>query len=102
MKEKTKIRVRVPQVRSVKGAVRLYYEKNELSNSDIKMLFDVHSSATITKLKNLARERMTEDNVSVWNAQNVNTATAYKSWGLDISDLEHRLKKLKELQSMTV
>ncbi|MBD5111487.1 MAG: hypothetical protein HDT42_02990 [Ruminococcaceae bacterium] len=101
MREKTNIRVRVPQVRSVEDAIRLYYEKNELSNSDIKMLFDVHSSATIAKLKNLARERMAAENVPVWDARNINTKTAYLVWGLQIEDLEHRLKKLKELQSMT-
>lgn len=97
----TTIRVRVPQLRSVESAVRLYYEKNELSSNDIKQLFDVHSSATIAKLKNLARERMVAENIPVWNTQNVNTATAYKVWGLQIDDLEHRLRKLKELQTLT-
>lgn len=99
--EKTGIRVRVPQLRSVEGAIRLYYEKSELTNADIKELFDVHSSATIAKLKNLVRERMAAENVPVWNSQNVNTAAAYKSWGLDISDLEQRLKKLRELRELT-
>lgn len=101
MREKTNIRVRVPQVRSVEDAIRLYYEKNELSSSDIKMLFDVHSSATIAKLKNLAREKMAAENIPVWDSRNVNTAKAYECWGLQIENLEHRLKKLKELQSMT-
>lgn len=100
MKEKTGIRVRVPQLRSVEDAVRLYYEKSELSNADIKELFDVHSSATIAKLKNLARERMAEENVPVWDARNVNTA-AYSVWGLQIDNLEHRLKKLQELKVLT-
>ncbi len=100
MKENN-IRVRIPQVRSIEGAVRLYYEKSELTNSDIKQLFDVHSSATIMKLKNLARERMTERNIPIWNAQNVNTAAAYEAWGLSIDDLEQRLRKLRELRELT-
>lgn len=101
MKENT-IHVRIPQLRSVEGAVRLYYERGELTNGDIKDLFDVHSSATITKLKNLARAKMAEENTHVWNSQNVNTAAAYSAWGLDISNLEQRLKKLRELRELAV
>lgn len=97
----TAIRVRVPQLRSIESAVRIFYEKSELTNNDIKQLFDVHSSATITKLKNLARKRMAEENITVWDARNVNTATAYKSWGLQIDDLEQRLRKLRELKALT-
>lgn len=97
MKQETTIRVRIPQLKSVESAVRIYYEKSELTNADVKELFDVHSSATITKLKNLARERMTEENIPIWNAQNVNTKAAYSAWGLQIDDLEFRLKKLIEL-----
>lgn len=97
----TTIRVRIPQIRSVESAVRLYYTKTELSCNDIKELFDVHSSATVTKLKALAREQMTSEKISAWDSRNVNTAAAYKSWGLNISDLEQRLKKLRELQELT-
>lgn len=45
--------VRIPSVSSIENAVRLYYEKVELNNSDIKELFGEHSSTTIAKLKNL-------------------------------------------------
>lgn len=98
MKENN-IRVRIPQVRSIEGAVRLYYERSELTNNDIKQLFDVHSSATIAKLKKLAREKMIEGNISAWNAQNVNTAAAYEAWGLSIDDLEAQFNKLKRLSA---
>lgn len=98
---KTAIRVRIPQLRSVESAVRLYYEKSELANNDIKALFDVHSSATIAKLKKLARERMAEENIPIWNSQNVNTKKAFEVWGLQIDDLEQRLKKLRELRELT-
>ena len=104
MKENT-IHVRIPQLRSVEGAVRLYYERGELTNGDIKDLFDVHSSATITKLKNLARAKMAEENKFYELAKeiaNVNTAAAYSAWGLDISNLEQRLKKLRELRELAV
>ena len=41
---------------------------------------------------------MTERNTPVWNAQRVNTEIAYEAWGLNITDLEHRLKKLKAME----
>ncbi len=88
--------VRIPQITSIETAIRLYYEKTELTNKDIEDLFGKHASSTIARLKEKARQQMTEDNVPVWNAQRVNTEAAYKSWGLDIADLERRHKKLKQ------
>ena len=41
---------------------------------------------------------MRENNRPVWNAQLVNTEDAYTAWGLSISDLEKRLKKLRALE----
>lgn len=93
--------VRIPSVSSIENAVRLYYEKVELNNTDIKELFGEHSSTTIAKLKNLVRERVVAENIPVWNAQNVPTRTAYEVWGLDIDDLEHRLEKLNRLKKLT-
>lgn len=78
MREST-IRVRIPQLRSVESAVRVFYEKTELTSSDIKRLFDIRSSATVTKLKALAREKMIEEKIPAWDSRNVNTAMAYKA-----------------------
>jgi len=88
--------VRIPQITSVSIALRLFYARTALSNKDIKMLFGEHSSSTINGLKDLARQRMVEDKVPVWNAQLVNTESAYKAWGLDISNLEWRYAKIKQ------
>lgn len=93
--------VRIPQLSSVEKAVQIYYAKTELSNADIKELFGEHSSATINRLKSKVRAKMAEEKVPVWNAQCVNTKKAFEVWGLDISDLEHRLKKLRELRELT-
>lgn len=91
-------KVRIPQIVNLQTAIRLYYERIELSSKDIKNLFgNTVSSSTITRLKSLARETMIEDNTPVWNATNVNTRVAYKSWGIDINDLEERFNKLKQL-----
>lgn len=93
--------VRVPQISSVEKAVEIYYSKPELTSADITELFGKHSPATISRLKAKVRAEMIKENVPVWNSQNVHTATAYKTWGLSIDDLEHRLKKLRELKSLT-
>ena len=36
------------------------------------------------------------DNVCFWNARMVDTETAFKAWGLDIANMEHRYAKLKK------
>ena len=89
--------VRVPQITSLETAIRLYYERIELSNRDIRELFGKLAPATIKSLKNKALAIMTERNTPVWNAQRVNTEIAYEAWGLDITKLEYRLNKLKAL-----
>lgn len=93
----TSANVRVPQITSLETAIRLYYERIELSNSDIRELFGKLAPATI-KMKNKALAIMTERNTPVWNAQRVNTEIAYEAWGLNIADLERRFKKLKAME----
>jgi len=94
--------VRIPKITSIETAVRLYYENAELSNANVKELFGNHSTATITKLKNLVRERVITENIPVWNAANVPTKVAYEVWGLNINDLEYRLEKLNKLKKLAV
>ncbi len=95
---KSKVRVRIPQITDIETAIRLYYERIELSNADIRELFGDLSPATISKLKKKAREIMSRENIPEWSAQNVNTEAAFKAWGLDISDLERRYKKLSSIK----
>ncbi len=87
-----------PNVRDIDAAVRLYYEKFELSSKDIGELFGVKSSATVAKLKRQAREEMARHpERKSWDESQVPTDIAYKAWGLDISDLERRRAKLIKL-----
>jgi len=86
--------VRIPQITSLETAIRLYYERIELTNDDIRELFGKIGSATVVRLKKAARVQMQENNTPVWNAQWVNTEDAYKAWGLDIESLERRYAKL--------
>lgn len=89
--------VRIPQVASLETAIRLFYERTELDNADIQRLFGKLSSATISRLKRKARDKMVENSTPVWDSRRVNTVQAFSAWGLSIDDLEHRYKKLKEL-----
>ncbi len=92
--------IRRPNVKDVDAAVRLYYERFELSTEDIMTIFDVKSKATVAKLKNIVREEMAKSDQLPWNAHNVPTETAYKVWGLDITDLEKRRAKLLRLNTI--
>ena len=92
------INVRVPQVTSIETAIRLYYERTELSNADIKELFGHIANDTVSRLKRKAKALMLERGTPVWDAQRVNTEVAYEAWGLNIGNLEYRFKKLKALK----
>ena len=72
-------------------------EKQMLSSKDILTLFGgKHGSATIQRLKNMAKDKMVEDNICIWNAAMVDTETAFKAWGLDIANMERRYAKLQK------
>ena len=93
-------RVRIPHIVDIGIAIRLYYERIELSNADIEALFGKLSSSTVAKLKKLAKDYMIEHDIKVWNPQRINTKAAYAAWGLDINDLEKRYIKLCELAKL--
>ncbi len=89
--------VRIPQISSLETAIRIYYERTQLTNADIKQLFGAKANTTIVKLKEAAREVMRQENAPMWNATSVDTESAYKAWGLNIADLERRYRKLAAL-----
>lgn len=89
------VRVRIPSVQDVRTAIRLYYEKVELRNADIIELFGC-SKSTALKLKERAREEMSEQDMEAWDARAVNTECAFTAWGIEIADLERRYSKLRK------
>lgn len=94
--------VRIPPLSSIETALKLYYTKTSLNNSDVQTLFSPKpSSATVSRLKALARDKMVEKNIPSWNGANVETASAYEAWHIDVSDLERKLKKINELKIIT-
>jgi hypothetical protein len=88
----------------IEMAVRLYYEKPEITNADIKALFSTGETQTI-KIKKAVKEEM-ENHLISPNEQevphSVNTEIAYEVWGIDIDNFEKRLKKLRTLYGKDV
>lgn len=89
--------VRVPPIISLRTAIELFYTQTELGNSEITQLFGKRSPATIVRLKKKAQEKMVEMNIPSWNSNRVSTVAAFLAWGLDISDLERRYEKVRQL-----
>lgn len=97
MPSTSKVTVRIPQITSLETAIRLYYERSELSTPDIRELFGPLANDTVSRLKRKARELMNERGKLPGDATRVNTEIAYEAWGLDITKLEYRLNKLRTL-----
>ena len=87
----------IPQITSIDNALRIFYSYSEIGNREIASLFGRLSSATVSRLKRVAKNEMTEQGILSYGANKVNTNIAYKVWGINVSDLEKRRKKLIEL-----
>lgn len=80
-------------------AVRYYYEKISLGNADIKEIFNVTADCTATKKKREVIKYFAEQEINPVHSltNRLDTWRAYEAWGLDITELEKRFKKLKQL-----
>ena len=80
-------------------ALIIYYSCNEIGNKEIRQLFGSQLSPnTIVRLKSLARKQMQEDSKLAFRPNVVNTKSAYKAWGIDITEVEEGYKKLQKLK----
>ena len=86
-------RVRIPQVKDLGTAIRVYYSRHELGIKDIKELFGVGNNSAY-KLKAIARELMAERQCPTYDLHKANTRIAYEAWGLDIKAIEQGYAKL--------
>lgn len=79
-------------------AVRYYYEKISLNNKDIKKIFNVTADTTAIKKKREVVEYFagTDENPIHSLTNRLDTWRAFEAWGLDINELEKRLKKLRQ------
>ncbi|MDR2571238.1 MAG: hypothetical protein LBD23_13260 [Oscillospiraceae bacterium] len=87
----------IPQITSIDNTLKIYYENAEIGNKEIRYLFGNRSSATISRLKKQVKNEMVKRDIPIFGANKVNTSIAFDTWGIDIQDLEKRMKKIKEL-----
>jgi len=87
----------IPSITNIENALKVYYENAEIGNKEIKFLFGNRSTATISRLKKSVKAEMRKKGVPTFNVYKVNTVVAYEVWGIDVVDLENRMKKIKEL-----
>ena len=87
----------IPSITSIDDALRIYYTHSELGNKEIASLFGRRSSATVARLKRIAKDEMCRREIPSYGANRVNTKIAFEVWGIEVGDLEKRMKKMKEL-----
>ena len=87
----------IPTITSIENALKIYYGNSEIGNREIRILFGSRSTATVSRLKRLAKSEMLKRDMPTFNAYKVNTAIAFDVWGIDVEDLESRMKKIQEL-----
>jgi len=46
----------------------------------------------------MVKSEMAKKNILSYNMYKINTAVAFTVWGIDIDELEKRIKKIKELE----
>lgn len=78
-------------------ALRIYYSYAELSNAQIKELFNIKSNETVRRIKRAAQDLQDDRGAKVWHAGNVNTEIAFEAWHLDIVRMERALRKRRAL-----
>ncbi|MBO5449421.1 MAG: hypothetical protein J5994_08830 [Ruminococcus sp.] len=81
----------------VETAVRIYYSMVEISNKEIKELFKVGDTCAV-RMKRKVRDEMAKRGVKNYYPGMVKTSIAFEVWGLDIEDLERRLKAIRRLK----
>ena len=87
----------IPPISSIDNALKIYYNNSEIGNKEITVLFGRRSSATISRLKKIAKSEMYKKDIPLFCMNKINTAIAFNTWGIDVTDLEKRRNKIKEL-----
>ena len=88
----------IPQITGIDTALKIYYSHSEIGNKEIVSLFGRLSSATTAKLKRAVKEEMIKRNEMSYGLNKIKTCTAFDVWGIDVTDLERRRKKLQALE----
>ena len=79
-------------------ALKIYFEHSELESEHIKVLFGDISKATITQLKNKARNQMRLDEVVTFSRSAVDTDCAFKAWNINVESLKRKHKQYSKIR----
>lgn len=99
---KAERQVRIPQPLDLRDALRLYWEKNELDNEDIKRLFGSLGNQRIVLLKRMVKDVQTERGIKSFDHKAINTRLAYEVWGFPYAELFKRFKNCEALSRKDV
>lgn len=89
--------MKVKQISDIDTALYIYYRYPEIGNKEIKELFGGLGSASLVNYKKAVIEEQIVQDITTSQLHTVDTETAYKVWGIDISKLEKRREKLRKL-----
>lgn len=89
--------MRTRAITNIDTALRIYYEKDELDNKDIKELFNGLSDSKAISMKKEVLKEMAAQNIPQFRKHTVNTDVAYKLWGINVERLERNRAKLIKL-----
>ncbi len=81
----------------IAAALRIFFEKTEIGNAEIKEIFGKTSSSIVQKYKKPVLDVMHTENIYTWGRDSIDTKTAFKVWEIDVNELEKRYKKLLSL-----
>lgn len=95
-------RIKTRPIRDMRTALYIYWNYPEIGNKEIQALFGISSSNATAKYKKIALDYMTEQGVSARGYTCVNTKAAYEAWGIDVADLEERLKRIQRLKAKNI
>lgn len=83
-------------IKDLKDCLRIYYSYPEIGTPEIMRLFGVGDSKAWA-LKKPVQKAQIEAGIIVLDKTCINTELAFKVWGIDVEDIERRLKKLEKL-----
>lgn len=91
------LKVRRLPVANPEAAIKLYYGKGYLNCNDIGEIFGTKSKTIIYEMKKTVVQVERSRNLPIVVPKHINAKIAFEIWGIDITELERNLKKLKEL-----
>ena len=95
--KRVKDKVKKVMIADVKTALEIYSKYGELSNNEIKILYNNNAKSTVARLMREAKAQMKKDGKISSRSYLVDTESAYKAWNIDVKRLERLFNMQKRL-----